>query len=366
MVQGKVPNAFAVVNPKQQECNYPFDMIAGVTISYFLVQKMAEKLATQIDNNYLFWVAAGTIADKVHMLGINRILVRYVLKNWHLFDDSTLLHLKDFLWEADSFRSKMGMINFINRLFANGRKPRGENVSLRTLLVPDSEKHKLLLNLMNWMNKHEKESESLNQKFQTILQEKKVDNSFIFYDDEDIIPHSFLGRIASVVSGEYKVPAIILKEKENTIFCEARSTEGFSLIDLFRKLDSLLIQFGGHVHAAGFTAKAENKEKIISTTEEYIQNNSKKIKMNQILNIDAILNYDNVEEFYNFLYNDIDVLQPFGQQNPPPTFLFKNFDVTRDFFYWGKLKSCFYAGKIYDVVFTLNGSKPKIIDYKEK
>ncbi|HCX73616.1 MAG TPA: hypothetical protein DHM37_07855, partial [Candidatus Cloacimonas sp.] len=233
IVQEKVPEAYAVVNPKQADCDYPFDMISGVTISYFLVQKIAEKLATEVDANYLFWVAAGSIADKVPMVGVNRTLVRHVLSNWHLFNDSTLLHLKDFLWEADSFRSKMGMINFINRLFANGRKPRGENLSLKTLLVPDSEKHKLLLNLMNAMNKREKESEEMQKKLEKIIGQNEINKCFIYYDEEDIIDHSYLGRVASVVAGEYKVPAILLKQKNGKLVCEARSTKGFDLMNMF-------------------------------------------------------------------------------------------------------------------------------------
>jgi single-stranded-DNA-specific exonuclease len=365
IVQGKVPNAYAVVNPKQADCNYPFDMIPGVTISYFLAQKMAEKLATKVDNNYLFWVAAGSIADKVPMVGVNRTLVRHVLRNWHLFDDSTLLHLKDFLWEADSFRSKMGMINFINRLFANGRKPRGENISLRTLLVPDSEKHNLLLNLMNAMNKREKQSENLNRSLRKILKENEITNNFVYYDENDSIDNSYLGRVASVVAGEYKVPAILLKQKNGKLVCEARSTKGFDLMQLFKHIEPLLIQFGGHVHAAGFSANPEQKEQILAAIKNYIETHNKDIEKAQALDIDAIITYKNVEEFHNLLYDEIDILQPFGQQNPPPMFLFRNFDVTRDFFYSGKMQANFEPGKLYDVVFSLNGSNPKIIDYKE-
>ena len=161
------------------------------------------------------------------------------------------------------------------------------------------------------------------------------------------------------------MPAILLNQKNGKIVCEARSTKGFDLMQLFKQLEPLLIQFGGHVHAAGFSAEPEKKDEIIAAIKSYIADHKQEIERGQILDIDAILTYNNVEEFHNLLYDEIDILQPFGQQNPPPMFLFRNFDVTRDFFYSGKMQSNFEPGKLYDVIFSLNGSNPKIIDFKE-
>ncbi len=367
LVQKNVPNAFAVVNPKQKDCDFDFDMLAGVGVVFFLVRIIAEELNTTIDKNYLFWFAAGTIADKVPLVNINRIFVKEVLDNWYNFNDNILTSLEQYLRPALNFYNRTKNIEFINRLFSNGRRANGENLSLKALLSSKSEQNSLVNDLLSELKQHEEEIKELKLFLNKIEPTSINNNSFLYYDKENNIPQQLTGFSASYFAKKNKIPVIILKAKNGIISAEARCTDGFNLIRLFEYCKDELIQFGGHVKAAGCTMKKEKLDSFTDKFDEYIKIKQKDIDDNKIIKIDAVLPADKLDQLDDYIQMDYNMLQPFGQGNPSPKFLIKNYLPSRDY-HKAKIKSGYPKlnyDEYYNIVIEFQRSNFNIIDYRK-
>ena len=139
IVQDKIPAAYCVVNPKQQDCKYPFDMLAGVAVSYFLVQKLSELLNIPEAKEYLFWVSVGSISDKVPMLGVNRILVKKVLDEWSFFSNEKLQSLDSNFNTVRNHTGRMTVIRSIIKLLSSSRDQEGNSTALQFMLTSNQQ-----------------------------------------------------------------------------------------------------------------------------------------------------------------------------------------------------------------------------------
>ncbi|MBT3168341.1 MAG: hypothetical protein HN952_07915 [Candidatus Cloacimonetes bacterium] len=366
IVQHSVPKAFAVVNPKQHDCDFPFKMMAGVGVVYFLLKMMAEKLSISIDKNYLFWVAAGTIADKVPLRNTNRILVKEVLENWTSFDDDTLKNLDDYLCAPLNFTERLRIIKFINRLFSNGRLPDGQNLALELLLTEESEQKPIIYQLFAKATDAKKKKNDVNLIIKNIT-ENIIDDHFIFVDFENKIPIEFAGHSASKIVKKHKIPAIIIKPKNGIFAGEARSAGRFNLMDAFEYCKSSLIQFGGHAKAAGFTIEKENLEMFQAKFKAYLQTQKNILFENETIKIDAILDAEDIEYLDEYIQMEYNLLQPIGQGNVTPHFLIKNFLPKRDV---NKIKINFRNTDIkhdhhYAVIVKWSGKSFNVVDYRK-
>ncbi|HPR17480.1 MAG TPA: DHH family phosphoesterase [Candidatus Cloacimonadota bacterium] len=366
IVQNTIPDAYAVVDPKQEDCLYPDDMIAGVTISYFLVQAIAQKLHFEPDNNYLFWVGVGTVADKVPLLGVNRLILKEVLANWFDFDDISLIAMQPYLVAAPNLDKRIGIIKYITRLLSNGRQPFGEHLALNYLLASQEEKAIILQNLVQEQREYDTQLNLTSEYLKETIQLQN-ENFLIFYDDDNKIDIRFMGVAASQISSKYKIPVVILKKRDDIVTGEARTTKGFCLIKAFHHCRNALIQYGGHSRAAGFTAREEAMEDFRTLFADYVKQNREVIENNKELLIDAVFTIDGIDEFFSYIQSEYQEMQPFGQGNKNPKFLLKNYNPARD---WKKLKlkdevDRLDADKTYEIVFKFKGSFFRLIDYRE-
>ena len=257
LVQNKVPEAFAVVNPKQKDCKYPGEMLAGVGVAYLLVLQIAEILSYQIEEKYLFWVAVGTVADKVPLIGVNRIFLKEVLNKWFMFKCESFQALKPYMIPALNYNKRIRIIKFISRLLANGREANGTNLSLYFLIASMEEKKVILQKLVQKQRENEIKLNTMSEYLRSSVP-VAAKNCIIFLDKEDKIESNLLGFSASQLSSRYLIPVIFLKYKNDIIIGEGRCTDGFNLMEAFSYCKKSLIQFGGHIKAAGFTARKDH------------------------------------------------------------------------------------------------------------
>ncbi len=365
IVQHKVPDACCVVNPKQEDCDYPFDMLAGVAISYFLVKKLSQLLNIPEEREYLFWVSVGSISDKVPMRGVNRILIKKVLDEWSFFSNEKLLHFDSNFNSVRSHTGRMNVIRNIIKILSSSRDVEGNSTALHFMLDsnhatgPDwaelfdnySQQEQKLYEIKQW----------LNLKFTD-----KVKDAFVYYDIDDNIPIEYLGMCASHISKTYLIPAVFLKKKNDIVACEARCTEGFNLIDAFYHCSDILIQYGGHKQAAGFTVEEKDVLEFIVCFNKYLQQKHKDIADNRKLIIDAVINNTQIDELEQFFYTDYQFFQPYGEKNQSPLILLTGYSTlekenTSDLI---KFKDNFDPEKSYDLVLQMNNSFIKVLDYK--
>lgn len=153
------------------------------------------------------------------------------------------------------------------------------------------------------------------------------DLCYLYFDKNNLIPSEVMGLVASYIVNYYKIPALILKEKNGIIGCEARSTEGLNLVKAFDTCSKHLIQYGGHAKAAGFTCEKANVSSFERSFLDHLESIKTMIEECKVIEIDAILEYDKINELNNYLETDYHFLQPYGEGNLSPIFLIKNYDL---------------------------------------
>jgi single-stranded-DNA-specific exonuclease len=365
LVQEKVPEAFAVVNPKQADCDYPFKMLAGVAVTYFLVQQVALDLNCEIDHNYLFWTAVGTLADKVPLLGANRIIIKDVLGKWFIFDDTAIDTMKPYFVAPLNFEKRMSILKYITKILSNGRLPKGENLALSYMLVSRKEKEVIINKLIAEQRDHEYKLKKLSSYLKSTITRPAL-NWLFLTDSDNEIEINLMGYSASFLTKKFMIPVVILKERGSVFSGECRCMEGFNLIEAFTYCREHLIQFGGHKKAAGFTilpSEIENFQKKFSV---FVDKRKHEIEFSRKISVDAVFSIDELDKLDDYLQTDYYLLQPFGQGNSNPKFLLKNYHPERDAnkIKLKKAENKLESGKIYNLIVSHKGSSLNLVDHR--
>jgi single-stranded-DNA-specific exonuclease len=304
-------------------------MLAGVGVTYFLIQKIAEKLEIEVSDNYLLWTAIGSIADRVPLVDVNRSIVKRSLELWNSYDDETLETFKQIFWKGDDVFSRLALIRQIIKIFNGGRLADGDHKSLQALISLPHEKERIINELMEIQSQHDENLNTAITKLSKLIPETVI-TYWIFYDKDDILPYNTLGYCASVLANEKMIPIVLLKRRNGDVVCEARCTDGFNLVDAFRYCKHHLLQFGGHKRAAGFVTKEEMIEGFEKAFEKYVHFHEREIIRQKEMKIDAVIDFDTLEDKMMLRQIDFSPFLPFGEGNPEPILLLKNFLWERD------------------------------------
>ena len=320
----KLPNAYAVVNPKRKDDKSKFKMLAGVGVAFKCLMAISKRynLPKESYLKYLDIVSIGTISDIVPLVGENRIISKYGLK---MMEKTKNLGLKELLKivnykDIDSMMVSFGMAPRIN---ACGRMGNA-SAAVKLLLETDSQKAEKIAVELDELNQERKNVESLifNQALELIEKEKIKDkNSIVLYNSS--WHNGVIGIVASRLVNMYYKPVILLTKEHGFIRGSGRCPAGFSLYDALGECKDLLIQFGGHELAAGLSIKEENIEAFIKKFEEVVESRKETIS-EQIINIDSIISRRNLNAQ---IIKDIRFLKPYGQSNQVPIFLYKGLKV---------------------------------------
>ncbi len=320
----KLPNAYAVVNPKRKDDKSKFKMLAGVGVAFKCLMAIAKKynLPEESYLKYLDIVSIGTISDIVPLVGENRIISKYGLK---MMEKTKNLGLKELLKivnykDIDSMMVSFGMAPRIN---ACGRMGNA-SAAVKLLLETDSQKAEKIAVELDELNQERKNVESLifNQALELIEKENLENkNSIVLYNSS--WHNGVIGIVASRLVNMYYKPVILLTKEHGFIRGSGRCPAGFSLYDALGECKDLLIQFGGHELAAGLSIKEENIEAFIKKFEEVVESRKETIS-EQIINIDSIISRRNLNAQ---IIKDIRFLKPYGQSNQVPIFLYKGLKV---------------------------------------
>lgn len=316
----QIPHAYAILNPQLPEDNYPYKMLAGVGVVLMLIRYLSRLLEHPVEPAMYFWTAVGSIADKVPMTGLNRIIVRYVIDNWDEVKDNTVEFLLRNYNRISSQNDKASFLQYCSRLIANGREQDGEHIAMRFLLQLSDEKVRLFQLLEDEKNSWEAALNGVFKLIDTMLEDFSGD-AFIYYDDEDLIPYSLLGTASTYVVNNLDIPAIFLKKRRDSLVCEGRCSHNFNMMDAFNFCKQSLLQYGGHAKAAGFSMLPENYNNFIELFNAYVkqQNESSKHVIN--LKVDAVIDQIKLGDLS---WHELEILLPFGQENPEPVMVIQD------------------------------------------
>lgn len=316
-----IPDAFALVNPNQHDCSYPFKELAGVGVAFKVLSLLYEQRGIKMPAKAYELLLLGTVADVVPLHGENRYWVRHGLHYINTVESLSLQTLKQngkvvksLLSSLDIGFSIAPQINALGRL----QDPRQ---GVKFLIGADKGDVQEVGRTLLELNEARKEIERA-----IFLEVKKqVEESGVDLNVSNVVIASsrtwqpgIIGLVASRVVEAYGKPTLLFHEtKDGLLKGSCRSIEAFNIFDALHEVNDLLMQFGGHAQAAGLSLKKENLPKLRVALEEIINKQLTPFDLKQKIEIDA---QASLNDFNQKIVNDMQHLEPFGHKNRQPLF----------------------------------------------
>lgn len=324
-----LPDVVAVIDPHQKDCRYPFNEMAGCGVAYSLCRAISLKKFNKDYFEDLELVALGTIADVVSLTSENRILVKEGLKKLVKTDNKGL---KALLFETGVLKPDIALneqvvkadrISFIlaPRLNAAGRIKHAKlGVELLTSINDDVAKE-LAIQLCEINSERQKIEREIYENAKEVLNKIDLKNKkSIVVFGENWHP-GVIGIVASRLLDTYNKPSFVITIKDGIGKGSCRSIPGFNIYEALKANSDILIQFGGHKMAAGFSIKKENIKLFEKKINDYANSKITDEDCMPIINIDQTILLSEVN--LDFV-KSLEVLEPFGCDNPKPIFVSKN------------------------------------------
>lgn len=332
----KLPKAFAILDPKYEECTYPYKELSGCGLGFKLVQAYAKKNRMPFENlkKYLDLVVVSIASDIVPITGENRILAYYGLK---LINDKPRPGIEAILSVSRPQRQEeVGSVHAVKRelsindlvfiigprINAAGRIESARN-SVELLITEDSERAFKLGTAINNLNTERKslDSQATSQAIDMIRSDKSLQErkSTVLYNPD--WHKGVIGIVASRLIEAFYKPTIILTFADGLITGSARSIKGFDIYDAVDACGDLLEHFGGHTYAAGLSMKPENYPKFREKFEEYVINKMDESLRTPEIEVDSMLDLKDINgKFFRVMKQ----FAPFGPGNMSPVFQTNN------------------------------------------
>ena len=320
--ENELPAAVAVLDPKREDCNYPFDDLCGCGVGFKLVQGYVQKygLDPALLEPLLDLQVVSIASDLVSMTGENRILAHYGLKrlNEHprhgLLAMINLSKLEPGHVTIDDIVFKIGP-----RINAAGRMESGR-LAVELLTATDDRTANRIGEEINDSNNERKsiDREITQQALDMVANGTALESENVTIVYNPTWNKGVVGIVASrLVEACYK-PTVVLTKSNGFITGSARSVHGFDLYASIESCADLLENFGGHVYAAGLTMKEENLEEFCRRMNKYVKVNITREELTPVVEMDAKLNFAQITPKFTRILKQF---QPFGPGNNNPVFM---------------------------------------------
>lgn len=321
------PPAFAVINPKREDNEYKFKYLAGVGTAFFLISALFEKNNLKDElYKYLDIVAIGTVADIVPLLKENRIFVKEGLE--YLRRSKWLginMLIKKIFEDYETRKFNTYDIGFIIApIFNAAGRLEDAKRAVELFIERDHRVCSTIISELLSKNSERKEiQEDIFQKAVEKIENEKLYENAVLIVGEEGFHHGVIGIVASKILDRYYKPTIIMeiKKDEGIATASCRSIEGFNIIEALNNFSDLLLKYGGHSGAAGFSIKIENIPEFSKKLNEYAEKTISDIAFVKPIKIDKPLAFYKIS--YDFL-DKISLLEPFGFGNSSPIFSLTN------------------------------------------
>lgn len=324
-----LPDADAVINPKQKDCKYPFESLCGAGVVLQFVRCMFESIQPKLYESrwpyYFQFAAIATVCDVVDLLGENRYIVKRGLEQ---LNNTTNTGLKALIKEAhiEGVEIQAYHLGFVIGpcINATGRLETA-GLSLELLNCNDENQAILLAKRLVEINDVRKNmTEECVEKVLNKLHTEKMLEDKIFVVYEPTIHESIAGIVAGRVKEKYNTPTIVLTQGHEMPKGSARSIEKYNMFEELSKCKSLMSKFGGHPMAAGLSIEECNIEILRKMlNDKCVLNEEDKIP---VISVDMVLSI----EYLNYsILEDIKMVEPFGKGNPKPLFADKGLKVVK-------------------------------------
>ena len=330
----KMPNAYAILNPKQFDCKYPNKNLSGCGVGFKLITAYAIDNSIDINEtySYLGLLAISLISDMVPITGENRIYAFHGLKrinNSPKVGIKSLISIANRSNEIASSDILFGIAPLIN---AAGRISHAKEAV--DLLVEECyDKAKVYAKNLYINNEERKEVEKrvFHEASKMIDKEKMTNVVYAKSWHKGVV-----GIVASKLTEVHYRPTIVFAENNGLFTGSARSVKGFDIYEAIKECSFLCERFGGHKYAAGLSVRQENIKLFVEKFEEVVSNKIKRNQLIPVINIDIDLEWGKINQKFLRI---IKQFAPFGPGNLKPIFSSSNIQLEAPPHYIGKDKS---------------------------
>ena len=314
-----LPEAYAIVDPKLESCEYPFKEICGAQVAWLLLGVLKKELALSIDmRQFLDILAIAIIADIMPLVDINRTLVKEGLKLLiHSTRPSSII-IRDFL-NKSSISSEDIAFSIAPRLNSAGRLE-DASIALDFFCASDTHSAYKQFELLGELNERRKETEALAT--QEAIESVNEEDSVIVVAQEGW-NEGVVGIVASRLVDKFGKPAIVLSIEDGVAKGSARSLAEVSIYEIIKENEHFLKKFGGHKMAAGLSLNAED----IDVFREGVNLSASKLDPKDFIPKDEVSGIVAFEDLDFELLEILESFEPYGEANPRPTFLVQNAEV---------------------------------------
>jgi len=321
----EIPNAVAVLDPKQEGCPYPYKELSGCGVGLKLVQ--AYGIKTGLDANkiydYLDLVVVSIASDIVPITGENRVMAQFGLRK---LNEDPSIGMKAIKEVAGIEKKGLDIEDIVYkigpRINAAGRMESGKK-SVDLLVCEKTADARVISQKINNFNLDRRniDTEITRQAIEMIQGDAslKEKNSTVLYNPE--WHKGVIGIVASRLLDHFYRPTVILTKSNGLVTGSARSVNGFDLYQAIESCSDLLENFGGHKYAAGLTMKVQNLPRFRERFELFVTENIDPDQLIPVVEIDTELQLTEItEKFFRILKQ----FQPFGPENTSPVFISEN------------------------------------------
>lgn len=314
-----IPNAVAVLDPKREDCTYPYTELSGCGLGFKFMQAYARKYRDESEVfNYLDLVAVSIASDIVPITGENRVLTAFGLKKLNEDPSPGLKALKEIAATRNELDVSGIVFTIGPRINAAGRIAHAKGAV--KLLIAKTEQEALdLAYLVNEKNDQRRivDLDITSEALAMIEGDERLRTASSTVLFKNTWSKGVIGIVASRCIEKYYRPTIILTESNNKITGSARSVNGFDLYEAIEACSDLLDKFGGHRHAAGLTLDFKNLEAFQQRFEEVAAARITEEMKTPVIAIDGELPIDSINtKFLNILKQ----MAPFGPESLNPVF----------------------------------------------
>jgi single-stranded-DNA-specific exonuclease len=321
-----IPNAVAVLDPKQENCEYPYVELSGCGIGFKFMQGYAQKHRYEYElYEYLDLVAVSIASDIVPITGENRILTYHGLIKLNENPRPGLKALKEIAGIKNDLDVSGIVFTLGPRINAAGRIAHAR-AAVDLLVAQTEQEANTLAEKLNLKNEIRKQFDSdITGEALAMIESNEIlrtAKSTVLF--KNTWHKGVIGIVAARCVEKYYRPTVILTESNNKITGSARSVSGFDLYGAILECSDLLEKFGGHKYAAGLTLDMTNLESFQQKFEQVVSSTITEAMLTPMLDIDISIDFDVITpKFFNILKQ----MGPFGPENPRPLFEANNVSV---------------------------------------
>lgn len=321
----RIPEADAVLDPKREDCSYPFDDLSGCGVGFKLVQAFSIRRGIAFEELHplLDLLVVSIASDLVSVIGENRVLAYYGLKQLNgnprkgLKALIELSNLEPSHVTIDDIVFKIGP-----RLNAAGRMESGR-LAVELLTSTDDGK---AVDIAGKINENNNERKNIDREITREALEMVSSRTCLSSGNATIVYNpewnkGVVGIVASRLVEAFYKPTFVLTKSNGFVTGSARSIRGFDLYDAIEHCSDLLENFGGHIYAAGLTLREENLAEFAERIDAYVSEHLSPEMSCPVVGVDARLNFSQITpKFFRILRQ----FQPFGPGNASPVFITEN------------------------------------------